>query len=265
MRRTILAGVLEVAAANLKHAREVRLFEIGSVYLPSPGHNLPAEPRRLGIVLSGRRGQEFWGATEKSEETIDFFDLKGVLESLLSDLHVTGATYRPAQPPYLHPGKAAEVVVGEVVLGTFGELHPKVAETLKKTADLKELEGRAVLVAELDLVALGSVLPPRHPYTPVPRFEAVLQDVAVIIEEAIPAAQVEAEIRAAGGELLRSVRLFDVYRGQGIPEGSKSLAYALTYQVDDRTLNDKEVAQAHKKIESRLRHVLGAQIRGRET
>ena len=100
---------------------------------------------------------------------------------------------------------------------------------------------------------------------PVPRFPAALRDIAVVVEEAIPAERVAAEIRAAGGDLLRDVRLFDLYRGDSIPAGTKSLAYALAYQADDRTLTDKEVDKAHKKIEDRLKHVLKAQMRGKQS
>jgi phenylalanyl-tRNA synthetase beta chain len=106
-------------------------------------------------------------------------------------------------------------------------------------------------------------VPERYAYTAVPRFPAALRDIAVIVEEAMTAERIVAEIRAAGGELLRGVRIFDVYRGSSIPEGTKSLAFALTYQADDRTLTDKEVDKAHEKIENRLKHVVKAQIRGK--
>jgi phenylalanyl-tRNA synthetase beta chain len=98
----------------------------------------------------------------------------------------------------------------------------------------------------------------------VPRFPAALRDIALVVEESVPAERVVREIRAAGGDLLRDVRLFDLYRGESIPAGTKSLAYALTYQAEDRTLTDKEVDRAHKKIADRLKHVLKAQIRGEE-
>src|SRR5207249_2679306 len=126
------------------------------------------------------------------------------------------------------------------------------------------LAGRAVLVGELDLDALQAVTPARFPYTPVPRFPAALRDVAVVVDEKIPAEDVAAEIRAGGGDLLRQVRLFDLYRGESIPPGTKSLAYALSYQAEDLTLTDKEVDKAHQKIEARLKHRLKAQIRGKE-
>jgi phenylalanyl-tRNA synthetase beta chain len=136
-------------------------------------------------------------------------------------------------------------------------LHPKTAEAF-------DLSGRQVLVGEFDLEALHAIAPARHGYTAVARFPAALRDVAVIVPEATPADRVEVEIRAGGAELLRGVRLFDLYRGESIGPGVKSLAYALTYQADDRTLTDKEVDRAHKKIQDRLRHVLKAQIRGED-
>ncbi|HEY7308994.1 MAG TPA: phenylalanine--tRNA ligase subunit beta [Gemmataceae bacterium] len=256
MRHSVLAGVLDAAARNLQHSNEVRLFEIGSVYLPQPDKKLPDEPRRLALVLCGVREQEFWGDASGTPQPMDFFDLKGILEALVADLHVEKMTYRSVQAAALHPGRAAEVLVGERVLGHFGELHPKVAEAFN-------LGGRAVLAAELDLEALREVLPARHLYQPVPHFPAALRDVAVIVPESVPAERVASEIRAAGGPLLRGVRLFDLYRGESIPTGTKSLAYALTYQAGDRTLTDKEVDKAHEKIEGRLKHVLKAQIRGK--
>jgi phenylalanyl-tRNA synthetase beta chain len=255
MRHSLLAGVLDVAAANLQHTSDVRLFEIGSVYLPRPEQKLPDEPRHLAIVLSGVRQEEFWGDTPNAPpQPLDFFDGKGVLEALFADLHLANAAFRPTKIPVLHPGRGAELVVNETRIGSFGELHPKVAEAFN-------LGGRAVLVGEIDLESLRGVLPSRHVYQPVARFPAALRDLSVIVEESMPAERVASEIRAAGGALLRDVRLFDLYRGESIPAGHKSLTYALTYQADDRTLTDNEVKKAHDKIMGRLKHVLKAQIR----
>jgi phenylalanyl-tRNA synthetase beta chain len=255
MRHSLLAGVLDAAAANLQHTNDVRLFEIGSVYLPQPEKKLPDEPRRLALVLCGVRQEEFWSdAPGTSQPPLDFFDLKGVLEALIADLHVANVTYRPIKTPALHPGRAAELVVGDWAIGHFGEMHPKAAEAFG-------LGRRAVLAGEIDLEALRGVLPARHLYQPVPRFPAALRDVAVIVPESLPAERVASEIRAAGGALLRNIRLFDLYRGDSIPAGTKSLAYALTYQADDRTLKEDEVKKAHDKIMGRLKHVLKAQIR----
>ncbi len=258
MRHSMLTGALESAANNLRAMDSVRLFEIGSVYLPHDGRKLPDEPRRLGIVLSGKRHEEFWGdGSTTPSSALDFYDLKGVIEALLADLHVGAVVIRPVRAPALHPGKGADIVEGERILGMLGELHPKVAEEFG-------LAGRSVLVAELDLEALRTVLPARYAYAPVPRFPAALRDVAVIVDESMPAERVECEIRAAGGALLRDVHLFDFYRGDRIPAGTKSLAYHLTYIAADRTLTEKEIDRAHKGIEGRLRHMLKAQIRGQD-
>jgi phenylalanyl-tRNA synthetase beta chain len=258
MRQTVLAGVLEVAAANLRHTDEVRLFEIGYVYLPRAGEKLPDEPRRLALVLTGRRTPEFWGdGPNASPAVLDFFDLKGVVEAMAADMHLPEVSYRPATADYLHPGRAAELLVQGKPVGSFGQLHPKVAEAYG-------LGNRLVLGAEFDLEAILASVPDRFAYSPVPRFPPALRDIAVIVDESVSAERLAAEIRTAGGNLLRDLRLFDLYRGESIPAGKKSLAYALTYQADDRTLTDKEVDKAHKKIEDRLRHVLKAQIRGEE-
>ncbi len=258
MRHAVLTGVLEVAQRNRKQTPppDLRLFEVGSIYLGRHGKGLPDEPRHLALLLCGRRQVEFWG--DHGDETpLDFCDLKGVIEALTADLHLSDVSYRPAKVAALHPGRAAELVVRGRAAGWFGELHPKVAEAFG-------LAGQPVQVAELDLEVLRAAVPARHLYRPVSEFPPALRDVAVVVEGAVPAERVEAEIRASGGELLRDVRLFDVYRGENVPAGHKSLAYALTYQADDRTLTDKEIETAHKKIENRLRHVLKAQIRGKE-
>ncbi|MBY0460709.1 MAG: hypothetical protein K2V38_25605, partial [Gemmataceae bacterium] len=125
-------------------------------------------------------------------------------------------------------------------------------------------EERAVQAAELDLEAILAAVPERYGYKPFSTFPPAKRDIAVVVAEAIPAAAVLAEIRAAGGELLVDAALFDVYRGAGLPEGTKSLAYALTYQAPDRTLKEDQIKGAHERVEARLRDALNAQIRGKE-
>jgi phenylalanyl-tRNA synthetase beta chain len=264
MRKSLLPGVLEAAASNLRHTDDVRLFEIGSVYLPAspPGREkgndkLPAEPCRLALALSGKRSTEFWADFGSKSAALDFFDLKGVVAALAEDLHLPETQYRSSTAAYLHPGMAATLLVKGKPVGDFGKLHPRLAREL-------ELEGRSVLVGEFDVDALRQALPERYTYTPVPRFPAALRDIAVVVPEAVSAEQLEKEIRGGGGQLLAGVTLFDVYRGDSIPAGTKSLAYALSYQAEDRTLTDKEVDKAHQKIEERLKRTLKAQIRGKD-
>jgi phenylalanyl-tRNA synthetase beta chain len=258
MRRHLLSGVLEVAAANLRHAADVRLFELGPIYLER--QKLPDEPRRLALVLTGKRGADFWAdSADKALAAglLDFFDLKGVVQALVTDLHLSEVAYQPANVTYLHPGRSAALHINGKAAGTFGEMHPKAAEAYG-------LGGRTILAGELDVEVLQSAVPERYTYFAVPRFPVALRDIAVVVDETVTAERLEAEIRTAGGTLVRGVRLFDLYRGDSIPPGTKSLAYALSYQADDRTLTDKEVDKAHKKIEDRLKHVLKAQIRGKE-
>ncbi|HJZ89818.1 MAG TPA: phenylalanine--tRNA ligase subunit beta [Gemmataceae bacterium] len=258
MRTSLLTNLLEAAAENLKHTDTVKLFEVGPVYLPHDGEALPREPLRLALLMSGRRKAEAWDdALGTDAPRLDFYDLKGVIEHLSASLHVPGVSFRATKDvPFLHPGRAAELVLGGKPVGVFGEMHPKVAAD----AGLRE---RAVLVADLDLAAILTAVPERFAYTPVPEAPPALRDVAVVVDESLTNEAVVAEIRAAGGDLLTAVRLFDVYQGDQIPAGKKSLAYALTYQAD-RTLKDTEIDKAHKRVEDRLRLVLKASIRGKE-
>jgi phenylalanyl-tRNA synthetase beta chain len=256
MRTTLLPGLLEVAARNFQATDSVALFEFGFVYRPK-GTELPDEPRRVAVVLCGRRDVAAWDdPLGDKPKAFDFFDLKGVVESLASSLHLTGVTFAATRDvPHLHPGKAAAVTVNGTAVGTLGELHPKVAAAFG-------LGDRAVVAAELDAEALIAAVPDRYPYRPFSTLPAAKWDVAVIVPEDTTAERVVEELRAAGGELLSDARLFDVYRGESIPAGTKSLAFALTYQPTEKTLKDDDIAQARKKIEGRLRHVLKAKIRG---
>jgi phenylalanyl-tRNA synthetase beta chain len=259
LRQSLLPGLLEVAARNLLAAESVALYEVGPVYWPREGQSLPDEPRRVAIVLSGRRTAPAWDDPLGTKPAgYDFFDVKGLLESLAADLHLPGVGFRGIKTvPHLHPGRAAEFLVGGQSVGAFGELHPKVAANF-------DLTDRAVQVAELDLEAILAAVPDRFPYRPFPTVPAAKRDIAVIVPAETSAEAVLAELRTAGGDLLADALLFDVYTGESIPAGTKSLAFALVYQSRDKTLTDKEIEKAHQKVEGRLRHVLKAQIRGKD-
>jgi phenylalanyl-tRNA synthetase beta chain len=254
MRRSVLASVLQVAATNLKQRPGVRLFEIGKVYDPLEGEKLPRETRRLVIVLTGPRTTEHWDS-QAAAPAMEFFDLKGIVEALLERLHVEGVTNQATRTTHLHPGQGAEIVVGKSSIGTLGQLHPSLNEAY-------DLGKKKVYVADLDLDALLEAVPGVHRFRSISPFPPVLEDIALVVDEAMPAAQVASEIRAGGGELLNAVRLFDVYRGPNLPAGKKSLAYALSYQVPDRNLTDKEVAKVRAKIVGRVEKLLGATLRG---
>ncbi len=181
MRQSVLASVLEVLAANLRHADDVRLFEIGFIYLPRPNEKLPQEPRRLAIVMTGNRRPEFWSDTtsgETAKQPLDFFDIKGVLEALTGDLHLPNLKYQSSEAPYLLPGRSAMLLVQNKAVGDFGQLH-------FKTAEVYGLGARPILVGEFDVEMLQSLVPASYQYTPVPRFPAALRDIAIVVPEAI--------------------------------------------------------------------------------
>jgi phenylalanyl-tRNA synthetase beta chain len=253
LRQSVLASILEQTARNLKHREQVKIFEIGQVYEPLAGEKLPRESCRLAVVLVGPRQAETW-SEPGVRAGLDFFDLKGVLETFLQELHIPQSSFRAAKPSFLHPGRAAELQGENISFGFLGQLHPALNE-------IYELGKREIYVADLDLDALLAQVPMRYKYEPIAEFPPVRQDVALVVDENIEAAKLEAEIRAGGGDLLKRVRLFDVYRGDNLPVGTKSLAFALTYQAHDRTLTDKEVAKIHGKIVNRLEHKLGAKLR----
>jgi phenylalanyl-tRNA synthetase beta chain len=228
------------------------------VFLPR-GEDLPDEPRRLAVVLAGRRTPAAYDDPQGIEPAaVDFADLKGIVEGLLASLHIASVAIQPAAPTaYLHPGKSAMLSVGHTPAGVFGELHPSIAAAAG-------LAGRTIYVADLDAEALFAAIPARVAYRPFSTFPPAKRDIALLVPIDTPAESIRVELTAAGGDLLTAAELFDVYSGDRVPPGTKSLAYALSYQAADRTLSDKEIDKAHQKIEGRLRHVLGAQIRGKD-
>ncbi len=256
MRQTLLNGLLENMAANQHHTARQQIFEIGAVFLPREGQLLPDEPRRLAIAITGPRALASWQDSpqaEKRVEPVDFFDLKGLLEELIDGLHVGTLIVKAGQHGAFHPGRCAALYVGQTQVGVMGELHPIVRERY----DL----GSNVFAAEIDLDALLAELESDFNVIPVPTQPAVYQDIALIVNADTPAADVARVIEQAGGSLLREARLFDVYQGEPIPAGKKSLAYALTYMAEDRTLTDKEVAKVQQGIVKATERQLGAVLR----
>ena len=254
LRQTLLGSLLETVAANVRNRERIWCFELARVYLPS-GEALPREPRRLALALAGPREPRGWSG---EPAPTDFFDLKGVLEHLFERLGVLGVLFNPTQHVSLQPGRAAELLFGPLaehrVVGVMGQVHPRVAERF-------DLEGRLVVVAELDFEALCAAASDAISSTTLPRFPGLQLDVALIVDQDVSQARVLQELREAAGELLAEVRLFDVYEGAPIPAGQKSLAYNLTFRAPDRTLADEDVAEVVEAIELRLADQLGARLR----
>ena len=252
LRHTLMINMLENAVNNARYQKAQQIFEVGKVYLQT-GDALPEEPLHLGILLTGPRTQPWWRSAGSSQE-MDFYDLKGVLESLLHALHISDFSYDRGSHSSFHPGRSANLLVHGESIGTFGELHPEVAGRFKLTES-------KVVFGEIEVEPLISHHQRLHDIVALPTTPAVLEDIALIMNANITAGEVEAVIRHAGGRLLKDVALFDVYTGDQIPPGKKSLAYALTYQDESKTLTDKAAARIRKKIIGAVRHRLQAELR----
>lgn len=239
LRHTLLRNMLGVAKSNTRYQEQQRVFEIGSVYLKGKGEKLPVEAKRIGILLTGTRRTPVW-AQDESADKMDFYDLKGVVEGLMDGLHIMDYSLERHNHSPLHPGRSAALIVNGEAAGHLGELHPRIAQSL-------EFEDAPVLLAELDLDVIIKHTPDLHGVEALPTAPPILEDIALVVPMDTPASEVERVIRMAGGNLLKDVRLFDVYTGDSIEEGHKSLAYALTYQSDE-TLKDKDVKKIRKSI-----------------
>jgi phenylalanyl-tRNA synthetase beta chain len=252
MRQSLLPGMLEIGERNSRKSNRLAFFEIGKVFLPAADQQLPSESRRIAILLSGRRALLHWQST--SDATMDFYDMKGTISDMLAKLPLQEVKFERTQHPTYHPGKCATVKIGSTQIGTFGEVHPLVKENYDLPSD-------AIMVAELDLEAILLLVPDRYNVEPVPVFPPVLEDLAVVVDEGIPAERIAEIIYDTGGATVTNINLFDVYRGGQAGPGKKSLAFNLTYQNPERTLTDEEVARIRQKIIKQLDKELGAQLR----
>jgi phenylalanyl-tRNA synthetase beta chain len=270
MRTTLLGSLLDSLKRNASRGMEdVRLFEVGAVYhagaasgptgnpwYPEPDPALPAEGPHVGALLTGRLRPPSW--KDPDPPRADFFAAKGVLEALLRALRIPFHVKRSTEDPFLHPGRAARVWVRrgdeELAAGWLGELHPAVASRW----DLDV----AVAGFELDLGVLIAAAPPDARYEDLTSFPGITQDVAVVVADDVGADAVLDVVRGAGGALLRSAEVFDVYRGAQVGEGRASLAVRMEFRAADRTLTDDEVARRREEIVAALHSELGGELRG---
>ncbi|MFC1916326.1 phenylalanine--tRNA ligase subunit beta [Chloroflexota bacterium] len=247
LRPTLRANLLVALTENRKHEDSgIRLFELGKIYLPRP-KDLPGEPEALCGLLSGARLEKSW---HSDGDLLNFFDTKGVVESLLKQLGVE-ASFRPGDDESLHPTKQAAIFIGDKRLGVIGELHPEVAQAfdISETAHLFEIN-----VTELLPAIIGHKM-----FQPIPRFPTTIRDIALIVDRGISHQQVLDIIKSSA--LVNQVTIFDVYSGGQVPAGKKSLAYRITYQSPTHTLTDEEADQAQQQILSKLSKQLGATLR----
>lgn len=252
LRQTLLPSMFETLRSNSRYRQRMLLFEIGRVYLPQLDEDLPSEQRWLSMALTGTVQPASWHQGDEAPK-LGFTHLKGVLETLAQRLNVPHLQVRDATHPSFAPGRTASIELDGEVLGIAGEVHPQVCERF----DLPE---QPVAMLELNLDLLLAHRQPRR-YQTISRFPAVLEDMALVVDADTPAQAVEAAIREAGGDLLRHVELFDLYQGEPIAAGQKSLAYALTFQADDRSLTEDEIRTIYQRIQGHAATALGAQPR----
>ncbi len=252
LRQDLLASVLEVVARNVRIQERVAVFEIGPVFLPIKGEQLPEESDRLAIAMRGPLNPLTWQGREPSE--MDFYDMTGVVDGVLAGLHVGNIQYEPAAHATFHPGKCASILVDGRTLGITGVVHPMVAERF-------ESPDTAIVAAEMDLSALFEWIPESYPIRPVPAFPPVLEDLAFVVDQEMPSERLRTLIHETGKPLVVGVSVFDLYEGEQVGQGKKSLAFSIVYQADDRTLTDEEVATVRGKIVNRLEKELGAKLR----
>ena len=252
LRRSLLPGLLRSVSYNQRRGvPNIHLYEIGSTFRTSEGRKQPKERSVVAGVLAGAWHPPAWNVPTTA---LDFYDGKGILETLARELGADKLRFRAAELPYLQPGRSAEVVIGGAVIGWLGEVHPLAAESFEADPP--------VVAFELDLSALIRAAKDVKPYTDVTRFPSIELDVALLVPEDVTAERIEQSSRSAGGKLLESVRIFDVYRGKGVPDGKKSVAIALTYRASDRTLTAEEVAAAHERLVRKVSGAVGGEMRG---
>ncbi|MCH8283356.1 MAG: phenylalanine--tRNA ligase subunit beta, partial [Chloroflexi bacterium] len=250
LRTSLRGGLLQTLEANQRGQQGgIRLFEVGRVFLPK-ADSLPDEREVLAAVLTGPRRDQFW---QPEDGELGFFDGKGVLEALFAGLGLS-AEYRPATDSLLHPGRTASVTLGDQAIGLLGELHPRALKAF-------DLFNRTVAYFELDLTALLALAPDKaRAYEPVPRYPGLVRDLALVVDASISAETVRGIIQST--PLVREASLFDVYTGDQLPTGKKSLAYRIVYQSPGRTLTNEEAERTQERLLQRLQQELGATLRG---
>lgn len=251
MRTTLLPSLLANAQRNRNHQiNDVQFFECSKVFIPNETDEYPNEPERVAGIIAGNLGAGVYGDPIRPA---DFFDIKGVVEGLLDQCGLSDYTITHTDQPAFHPGRRAEIRIKDKTLCVFGEAHPEVLETY-------DLPHKAYLF-ELDFDRLVNVIESTTQFEPIPIYPSVNRDLAIVLDTDTPASRPTEIIKSAGGELISSLHLFDVYTGEQVPDGKKSLAFAIEYRSTTETLTDEIVDRIHGGILERLEQELGATLR----
>lgn len=258
MRRSLLVSALENAAYNYRYTPRLANFELGRIYLPEKGRGkLPFEERRLSILLTGPRRLASVHPDPIGAEAFDFFDMKGILEMLCARLGLAEKeveyTLKTDHPTF--SGTCAEIKLRGAVWGILGEIHPLVLQAYDLPTSAR------VYVADLAVEPLVKPGWGLQPMKPISSYQPVIEDLAFVVGEEVTSGAIQAAIRKAGGNMLTKVELFDIYRGQPIPEGHKSMAYQLTYESQEENLVESRVRDLRNRIIRRVTDAVGASLR----
>jgi len=250
MRSSLLTGLLEAVQRNFNYnSRDLKLFELGKVF-DKPGlDGRPVERESLALALTGEAAGDDW----RGHRPLDFYDLKGTVQRVLDIFNLKGFTIERASVEYLHPGQSCSLVLDGIVVARFGRIHPRVAAQFKYR--------QPVYVAEIDFERLRDLEVLLPAYSSIPRLPATSRDVSALVADSVLWSNIESAITGLGIKEVDSVKLFDVYKGQGVPEGMRSLAFRVIYRGDGRTLTDDEVSAGHEKVRRLLEDRFGAQLR----
>ncbi|MCL2492004.1 MAG: phenylalanine--tRNA ligase subunit beta [Coriobacteriia bacterium] len=255
LRPLLLPGLLNSVSLNKRRGvNDVHLFEMGKAFLTNAGRKLPVETEKIAGVLSGLWDRAGWNV---ASEPIDFFDAKGIIEQLMRELNIDRLRIlepKEGELSWLQPGKAAILMLGNDPIGWMGEVHPSVAGKF-------EIDD-PVVAFEVDGAKVIKYAKAERDFSAPPRYPGIEMDIALVVDEEVAHKDIERRIKALGKKTpLADVHLFDVYRGKGVAEGKKSMAYRLAYRADDRTLTSEEVERVHEKVLAKLKHELGAELR----
>lgn len=254
VRTTLLSSIFDNLARNLARKNDdVALFEVGSVFFPKalPVTELPDEVVKIAGAITGRRNAQGWNQTN---DMVDFYDAKGIIEELLANLRVTRYTVEAGTHYAMHPGKTALFKKGRDVIATVGEVHPAVLSAYGIT--------KPVYIFELDATTVMKYMAKDLKYKALPKYPATSRDLAMLVDVDVNAADIEKAMTKAAGQNLTQITLFDVYTGKQVEEGKKSLAFSLTFQSNDKTLTDAEIDPAIEKIVAKLQKDFNANLRG---
>lgn len=254
VRTTLLSSIFDNLARNLARKNDdVALFEVGSVFFPKalPVTELPDEVVKIAGAITGRRNAQGWNQTN---DMVDFYDAKGIIEELFANLRVTRYTVEAGTHYAMHPGKTALFKKGRDVIATVGEVHPAVLSAYGIT--------KPVYIFELDATTVMKYMAKDLKYKALPKYPATSRDLAMLVDVDVNAADIEKAMTKTAGQNLTQITLFDVYTGKQVEEGKKSLAFSLTFQSNDKTLTDAEIDPAIEKIVAKLQKDFNANLRG---